>query len=148
MEHLDSPVAIRAGEELSADRITEFLKDSIPGLEGEFEIRQFPSGFSNLTYMVKAGEREMVLRKPPHGKKAKTAHDMGREYRILKALKPVFPYVPEPLIYCEDLSVLGSPFYVMERIQGVIVRKNFPKTLRFSEDRGTDTMRKSDQRVL
>lgn len=133
MEHLDSPVAVRDGEGLDAKVLAAFLLDAIPDLSEKIEIRQFPSGFSNLTYLIKAGDREMVLRKPPHGKKAKTAHDMGREYRILKALKPIFPYVPEPVLYCEDRSVLGSPFYVMERIKGVIIRKNFPKTLHFSE---------------
>lgn len=123
----DEPVGIRNGEELDSGVVGEYLRQNIPGLSGDIEIRQFPSGFSNLTYLVRAGAREMVLRRPPFGKKAKTAHDMGREYRMLKALKPVFPYCPDPLVYCEDEAVMGCPFYVMERIHGIILRKDLPK---------------------
>lgn len=123
----DRAVPIRSGEELDARKVLEFLKDSIPGLDSDIDIKQFPSGFSNLTYSVKVGDREMVLRRPPFGRKAKTAHDMGREYRILAALKPVFPYCPQPLVYTEDEAVMGCPFYVMERIQGIILRKDLPE---------------------
>ena len=94
--------------------------------DGEFVIKQFPSGFSNLTYMIKVGARELVLRRPPFGKKAKTAHDMSREYKILSALQPVFPLAPNPLLYSEDPRIMGSPFYIMERIPGLIPRKNLP----------------------
>jgi aminoglycoside phosphotransferase (APT) family kinase protein len=97
-------------------------------------VEQFPSGYSNLTYLVRIGNRELVLRRPPFGRKAKTAHDMGREYRILKALNPVFPYCPKPLAYTEDESILGCPFYVMERIQGIILRKKLPEGLEFTPD--------------
>ncbi|MFZ5569227.1 MAG: phosphotransferase family protein [Thermodesulfobacteriota bacterium] len=127
MGHIDASVDIREGEELNLARVTEFLQDTLPGVSGEVCIRQFPSGFSNLTYSIQIGDRDLILRKPPHGKKAKSAHDMAREYRILKALKPVFPYAPEALVYSEELSVVGSPFYVMERIKGMILRRNFPK---------------------
>jgi aminoglycoside phosphotransferase (APT) family kinase protein len=74
----------------------------------------------------------MVLRRPPFGKKAKSAHDMGREYRILSALRPVFPYCPKPLAYTEDESVMGCPFYVMERIKGIILRKDLPKGMQLT----------------
>ncbi len=133
MTHIDSPHEIRAGEELDVSRVETYLKDVLPNLEGQVRIQQFPSGFSNLTYLVTVGSRELVLRKPPIGKKAKTAHDMKREYNILKALKPVFPYVPEPLAYSEDSEITGSPFYVMERLKGIILRKNFPKGLVLEE---------------
>ncbi len=123
----DRATSIRSGEELDAKKILNFLQDSVPGLDGAIEIKQFPSGFSNLTYLVRIGKREMVLRRPPFGKKAKTAHDMGREYKILSALKPVFPYCPQPVIYTEDEAVMGCPFYVMERIPGFILRKDLPK---------------------
>lgn len=122
----DRATSIRSGEELDAQKVLEFLQASIPGLEGGIEIKQFPSGFSNLTYSVKVGDREMVLRRPPFGKKAKTAHDMGREYKILSALKPLFPYCPQPLVYTEDEAVMGCPFYVMERIPGIILRRDLP----------------------
>lgn len=132
---IDEPTVIRSGEELDMARVKEYLKDSIPGLEGEMEIRQFPSGFSNLTYFIRAGEREMVLRRPPFGKKAKTAHDMSREYRMLKALRPVFPYCPEVLAFTDDESVMGCQFYVMERIKGIILRKDIPEELHITPDR-------------
>ncbi len=125
----DRATSIRSGEELDAGKVLEFLKGHIPGLAGDIAIKQFPSGFSNLTYSVQVGEREMVLRRPPFGKKAKTAHDMGREYRILSALKPVYPYCPQPLVYTEDEAVIGSPFYVMERIPGIILRRDLPAGL-------------------
>ncbi|GBC59207.1 aminoglycoside phosphotransferase [Desulfonema ishimotonii] len=126
MEYTDRATDIRPGEELDAARLEAFLKDSVSGLEGNLAVRQFPSGHSNLTYLVTVGETEMVLRRPPFGTKAKSAHDMGREYKILSALQPVFPYVPKPLAYTEDDAVMGCPFYVMERINGIILRKDIP----------------------
>jgi len=127
MAALDEPVKIREGEELDPEKVRAFLIESIPGLKGDISIKQFPSGFSNLTYFITLGDREMVLRRPPFGKKAKTAHDMSREYRILSALKPYFPYCPEPLVYSEGSGVMDCPFYVMERIKGIIFRKDLPK---------------------
>ncbi|TAL31368.1 MAG: phosphotransferase family protein [Spirochaetes bacterium] len=131
-EYIDEATNTRPGEELDPGRVEAFLKDSIAGLSGEFRISQFPSGFSNLTYFIKFGTRELVLRRPPFGRKAKTAHDMGREFRMLSALKPVFPYCPAPLAYSEDEGIMGCPFYVMERIKGIILRKNLPKGLSLS----------------
>jgi aminoglycoside phosphotransferase (APT) family kinase protein len=130
-ELLDRAAQVRQGEELDAKRLEDFLRQSIPGLKGELKISQFPSGFSNLTYFLRVGQREMVLRRPPHGTKAKTAHDMGREYKVLTALHPVFPYCPRPLVYNEDPVVMGCPFYVMERIQGIILRRSLPPELGF-----------------
>ena len=132
LTHEDRPEAIRKGEELDSVNIGAFLKDSIPGLSGKLVISQFPSGYSNLTYLVTVGERELILRRPPFGTKAKTAHDMGREYNILKALRPVFPYCPKPLAYSEDLSIIGSPFYLMERLHGIILRRDLPSPLSFT----------------
>ena len=129
---IDKPMDIRAGEELDQARLESFLKDSIPGLSGPLNIKQFPSGHSNLTYLIEVGDREMVLRRPPFGTKAKTAHDMGREYRILKALQPVYPYAPEPWAYTEDEAVMGCPFYVMERIKGFILHRDLPPGLSLS----------------
>ncbi len=131
-DYTDKPKDIRQGEEIDLKRLIEFLKDSIPGLSGELGIKQFPSGFSNLTYLLTSGETEMILRRPPFGTKAKSAHDMGREFRMLKALKPVFPYCPEALLYSEDESVMGCPFYVMERLKGIILRKDLPKGMSLS----------------
>ncbi|MBW1893916.1 MAG: phosphotransferase family protein [Deltaproteobacteria bacterium] len=134
MTDIDKPVDVRKGEELDTKKVAEFLKDNIAGLEGDVSILQFPSGHSNLTYSVKIGERELVLRKPPAGKKAKTAHDMSREYKILTALKNAFPYVPETFVYNDDPSIIGTSFYVMERLNGLILRKDLPGDFLLSKD--------------
>ena len=110
------------------------MRDSIPDLGREMVIQQFPGGHSNLTYLITFGKRELVLRRPPFGTKAKSAHDMGREYRVLSALKDTYPYGPKPLAYAEDTTIIGCPFYVMERIKGVIVRREFPAGLDASPD--------------
>jgi aminoglycoside phosphotransferase (APT) family kinase protein len=132
MDLTDKSTKVRQGEELDLKVVEQFLKDAIPGLSGDLVVEQFPSGFSNLTYLIRVGVTDLVLRRPPFGRKAKTAHDMGREYRILTALHPVFPYCPKPLVYTEDESVMGCPFYVMERIPGIILRKKLPKGLKLS----------------
>jgi aminoglycoside phosphotransferase (APT) family kinase protein len=131
---LDKPKGIRAGEELDQAVLEAFLKDSIPGLSGPISIKQFPSGHSNLTYLVTIGDREMVLRRPPFGTKAKTAHDMSREYKILKALQPVYRYAPEPWVYTEDETVMGCPFYVMDRVKGLILHRDLPPELKLSPE--------------
>jgi aminoglycoside phosphotransferase (APT) family kinase protein len=125
----DKPTTVRPGEELDTDKLVTYLSAQLPGLGDLIAVEQFPSGHSNLTYLVRAGEREFVLRRPPFGAKIKTAHDMGREYHILSHLADVYPKVPCPLLYCEDESVLGAPFYVMERLEGVILRASAPKGL-------------------
>lgn len=134
MTHIDSATTIREGEELDTATIGEFLKDSIPGLSGDLTISQFPSGYSNLTYLIEMGDKKLVLRRPPFGTKAKSAHDMGREYRILSTLQGAFPYAPKPLVYTEDESLIGSPFYVMERIEGIILRKDLPPALKYTPE--------------
>ena len=128
-DHIDRPGAVRNGEKLDLNRVEAFLKDSIPGLEGDFTLAQFPSGASNLTYLVTCGQRQLILRRPPFGTKAATAHDMGREVKVLSALCDRLPYVPRPLAYCQDDAVMGCRFYVMERIEGIILRKDLPPGL-------------------
>jgi aminoglycoside phosphotransferase (APT) family kinase protein len=132
MDNIDDATAIRKGEEINTALVEAFLKDSIPGLSGSLEINQFPKGHSNLTYLLSIGDREFVLRRPPFGRKAKSAHDMSREYRILKALRPAYKYCPEPFIYSEDEAIIGAPFYIMERIRGVILRRDFPSAITLS----------------
>ncbi len=122
----DQPTATRPGEALDLSRLQAYLLEHFPDARGRLEVLQFPRGFSNLTYLLRLGELELVLRRPPFGANIKTAHDMGREYRILSALWPVYPRVPRPLLYCADESVLGAPFYVMERLHGVILRTEPP----------------------
>ena len=144
MDYNDQAKEIRKGEELEPRLLEAYLKDNIKGLSGSLEIQQFPSGFSNLTYLIKVGDTEMVLRRPPVGANIKSAHDMGREHRILTALRPVYPYCPKPLAYTEDPSVMGCPFYVMERIPGIILRKNLPKGM----DLSPKDMRKLSEKLL
>jgi len=126
---LDQPQPVRRGEELDAQKLEAYLKAGLPELAGPLVIEQFPKGYSNLTYLLRVGERELVLRRPPFGAKIKTAHDMGREYRILSHICGVYPKAPRPLLYCEEESVLGAPFYVMERVQGIILRAQPPQGL-------------------
>ena len=131
-EFIDQSRPVRKGEELNLEAVKKYLTENIPGISGEIEISQFPAGYSNLTYLIKIGDRELVLRRPPFGSKVKTAHDMGREWRIFSALHPVYPKVPRPLVFCEDESVIGAKFYVMERIKGIILRREIPKGMDFS----------------
>ena len=130
----DSSTHIRSGEELDASRIDPYLKAHIPGLEGQPVISQFPGGASNLTYLIEYSGVELVLRRPPFGHKAKSAHDMGREFRILNQLKDAFPYCPKAYALCTDESVIGSEFYVMERLKGIILRADLPPELGLGPD--------------
>ena len=130
---LDRAGAVRGGEELDAGRVDAFLKSRLAGLEGMPEIRQFSRGASNLTYLLSYPGRDLVLRRPPFGHKAKSAHDMLREARVMKALKPVYPVVPGVLATCDDPAVMGCDFYVMERIAGIIPRRDLPAGLAFGE---------------
>src|SRR5712691_7260232 len=130
----DHPTAVRAGEELDLARLEPFLLSHFPGSTGPLAVEQFPSGHSNLTYLVRLGDREMVLRRPPFGSKVKTAHDMGREYRVLSKLHSAYPAAPKVLLYCDDESILGSPFYLMEPIRGIIIRRDPPTALSFTAE--------------
>ena len=110
------------------------------GLDGIPEVQQFVGGASNLTYLLRyaggpdAGGRDLILRRPPTGTKAKGAHDMRREHGIQRALAPVFPAVPRMVAHCGDESVIGSEFYVMERVEGTILRRDVPPELGLDED--------------
>ena len=126
---IDQSTDIRKGEELDLDVLKQYLSGELDGFSGELDISQFPSGFSNLTYLIKSGDKEYVLRRPPFGANIKGGHDMGREFRVLSALKPVYPYVPEPILYCQDEAVMGAEFYMMERVRGVILRGRPSKEL-------------------
>lgn len=135
MSLIDQAGNIREGEELDIKVIDSFFKQHIEGLEGQPEMTQFPGGASNLTYQVSFGDRAFILRRPPFGRIAKGAHDMLREARIMKALKPVYPYVPNILAICDDHDVMGCDFYVMEKLTGIIPRQNMPKELELSEEK-------------
>lgn len=123
---VNSTVPIRAGEELPLERLQAYLTEHLGDADGPLTIEQFPHGHSNLTYLLRLGSRELVLRRPPFGNQVKSAHDMGREYRVLSRLCEIYPAAPRPYLYCEDESVLGATFYVMERRHGRILRKASP----------------------
>ena len=121
---IDTPKNIRDGEEFPIENLEIFLK------ENDFEInnlilKQFPSGYSNLTYFLKSSSKEFVLRRPPFGAKSlKGGHDMLREYNVLKNLKSQFNKVPKVHLYCDNDDIIGAPFYIMDRVEGYIIRPN------------------------
>lgn len=130
-QNIDRATTIRQGEELNTVQLQSFLKNNLPDSSGNLVIEQFPGGASNLTYLIRLGEQQMVLRRPPFGSKVKSAHDMGREYKVLSALSKSYNKAPRPLLYTEDTSIIGAPFYIMERVQGIILRRDggFAKNL-------------------
>ena len=125
--NIDKTVAAREGEVPDNNKLKNYLVSRLPGLEGELVIEQFPGGYSNLTFLLKMSGKEYVLRKPPNGANIKSAHDMGREFNVLTVLKPVYKPIPSPILYCDDSTVIGSPFYIMERVRGIILRNRIPK---------------------
>src|SRR5215471_17376201 len=127
---------VRPGEQLDWPRLVAWLRErlpscDVPGLDvtREPEVAQFPGGHSNLTYLVRFGGVEIVVRRPPFGPVAPTAHDMAREYRWLSAMHRVFPLAPRPYLLCEDTAIVGSVFYAMERRRGIVVRAVEPPQL-------------------
>jgi len=97
-------------------------------------VTQYAGGASNWTYRLRYPSQDLVLRRPPAGTKAKSAHDMGRESQILNRLAPLYPLVPETIAYCGDPEVLGADFYVMRCLDGIILRQNLPPDLRLSPE--------------
>ena len=133
---LDKAKEIREGEEFDIVKLEQYLKDQLNDFQGPLVVEQFPSGYSNLTYLLRDNDKQWVLRRPPRGaKKIKKGHDMGREYRILSRLKDVYPKVPTPIIHCEDEDILGAEFYIMERVEGIILRHKAPKGLALPPER-------------
>jgi aminoglycoside phosphotransferase (APT) family kinase protein len=132
MRASDDSTPVRAGEELDVAALDSYLRKHLAARPAEFdrrsaiEIKQFPGGHSNLTYLIRYGDREFVLRRPPVGPVAPTAHDMPREYKLLSVINPHFPLAPTPVLLCEDSSIIGVPFYLMERRRGLIVRFKLP----------------------
>jgi aminoglycoside phosphotransferase (APT) family kinase protein len=120
---------VRQGEELNSENLHSFLRENINAKIDEIEISQFPAGSSNLTYLVKIGAEEYVLRRPPFGNTVKSAHDMKREFEVLSKLSTVYKPAPKPLIYCGDAAIIGSEFYLMERRNGLIIRGAAPEIL-------------------
>ncbi|GAA4421879.1 phosphotransferase family protein [Actinokineospora soli] len=129
---MDQPEEVRDEDGFDTAAVDAWVK-SVVDVSGDPVVKQFPGGASNLTYLLAYPERELILRRPPVGRKAASAHDMRREYRVQRGLKPVYPYVPTVLGLCDDHSVLGSDFYVMDRIPGTILRGNLPPGMTLDE---------------
>jgi len=134
----DEASEVRAEDSFDTAAVHAWLRSVVDDLDAEPVVRQFPGGASNLTYLLTYPDRELILRRPPVGKKAASAHDMRREYRVQKGLKPVYPYVPTVLGLCQDESVLGSDFYVMERIEGTILRNNLPEGMELGAEQARE----------
>jgi len=126
----DQAGTVRAGEELDLTCLEPFLQEQFDE-SGPVSVEQFPGGHSNLTYLVRLGERAFVLRRPPFGSKVRSAHDMAREYGVLSKLHTAYPVAPKTFLYCDDLSILNAPFYLMEPIRGMIVRRDLPPSVEF-----------------
>lgn len=137
---LDRAGSVRTGEELDTASFRQWLREhysdmqqhswvSPDMLQDEPVVTQYSGGASNWTYCLSYPGKELILRRAPAGTKAKGAHDMGREFKLQQALKPVYSYVPQMLAFCEDETVIGAEFYLMEKLTGVIPRKNLPKDI-------------------
>jgi aminoglycoside phosphotransferase (APT) family kinase protein len=132
---LDQPIDTRPGEELDQQKLQDYLRDKVPGFGKDIAIRQFPGGYSNLTYFIQAGDHEYVLRRPPLGANIKSAHDMEREFTVLTKLREVgFTKVPDAVHLCVDESVMGVKFYLMKRVKGVILRNKLPKDFSVTQE--------------
>jgi len=139
---IDRAKDVREGEALDHLSLQAWLRDRGVLTDKErLAIQQYPAGYSNLTYLLRveddagASLRGLVLRRPPFGNTIKSGHDMGREFRVLSALTEAYPLAPEPLAYCEDTSVIGAPFYVMRKLEGLIMRRQLPKGLDWTPER-------------
>jgi len=134
---LDNPtIQVRKGEELDPLQLDRVLKQIVPGLselKGTPVIKQYASGASNLTYLISYDNRELVLRRPPSGAKAASAHSMIREYRVISALESLYPAVPKGIYYSDDESLLGSEFYLMEKVEGLLVKSSLPAAWNFTD---------------
>lgn len=129
-------IPVRSGEELNLHQLESFLRGNIEGIpEGDMEVLQFSAGHSNLTYQIKVGDWEAVLRRPPLGPVAPKAHDMGREFKVISEIHPLFPPAPKPFVFSEDENIVGSPFFIMERKHGVVLDTEFPAGVEATRDR-------------
>ncbi|MEZ5378564.1 MAG: phosphotransferase family protein [Acidimicrobiales bacterium] len=130
---------VRPGEGLDWGRIEAYLRAELPrdlDLSGPFEVLQFPNGAANLTYMIRFGATELVLRRPPFGTLAPGAHDMKREYKVLSRLWEHFDAAPRAYVFCDDHDIAGADFFVMERRRGEVIRGVLPESMRHLPDVG------------
>ena len=127
MDSQEETIDVRVGENFDLAKVEQYLRNHIENIgEGTLQVRQFPSGASNLTYLLQIDNWEGILRRPPLGPVPPKAHDMNRECSLLQHINPVFPLAPKPYMYCDDPDIIGAPFYVMERRKGLVIDKSFP----------------------
>lgn len=126
MENDREIIEVRADEVIETDRLEPWLRDHLPEADGTFSLAQFGGGHANLTYLIRFGETEYVLRRPPLGPVAPGAHDMGREHRVLKDLWRAFPLAPQSYVHCDDQGIIGADFHVLERRHGLAIRTELP----------------------
>jgi aminoglycoside phosphotransferase (APT) family kinase protein len=119
-------IPVRPDEDFDHERLAAYLRGRLPGSAAPLAVEQFGGGHANLTYLLRFGAQEYVLRRPPLGPVAPSAHDMGREYRVLSVLHQGYPPAPRAYLYCDDAAVIGAPFFVMERRRGIVVRRQIP----------------------
>ena len=126
---MDDTIEIRADEALERTRLEPYLRERLPQTSGEFSIRQFDGGMANLTYALRFGDTEYVLRRPPYGPLPRGGHDMQREYRVLSRLFHAFPLAPRAYVLCTDHDIVGADFVVMERRVGTVIRRSLPESI-------------------
>lgn len=134
-------IEVRKGEDFDREKVKAYLMENLNLPDKPMEVKQFPSGSSNLTYLIRIGDWEAVLRRPPFGPLPPKAHDMKRESSFLSKLHPEFNLVPKPYVLCEDESIIGAPFYVMERKRGIVLNDKFPEGADVTEETGADISR-------
>jgi len=129
-------IDVRPEEALDQNNLEKFLYGKLEGSKQSLIIRQFPEGKANLTYELKYGNYEYVLRRPPLGTVAPGSHDMKREYTVLSVLQKAFHLAPKAYLYEDDPTIIGAPFFIMERRNGVVVRTRMPKEFSKIDDAG------------
>lgn len=132
LKGLNPTIDVRDGEQLDIDVIDRIIKAQLSDVSGAPALRQFKGGNSNLTYLISYKERDLVLRRPPFGTKAKSAHSMAREYTIMSKIKPAYAAVPETIYYTDDESIIGSEFYIMECVDGHSISGDIPAEFNFT----------------
>jgi len=137
-------IEVRPDERFDGARVADYLRGKLEGSDRALSVRQFAGGHANLTYLLRYGEGEgaieYVLRRPPLGPVAPGSHDMSREHRVLSVLWKAFPLAPRSFVFCDDVAVLGAPFFVMERRHGVVVRGAIPPAFGGGADETSNRM--------
>jgi aminoglycoside phosphotransferase (APT) family kinase protein len=141
---MDEATQIRSGENIEIDILGKYLQENIQDFGTIKAIKQFPGGFSNLTYQIESQKKTFVLRRPPIGANIKSAHDMAREYKVLSLLEPFYAEIPKPILFCENEQILGGQFYLMEKVNGVILRGKNAKEYDFS----TNKMKEISEKLI